>query len=301
MIVTKQININSADGIKKNSTKNSDVFFNFKNILSNDNENDYVDFSVESVQIPVSFYNITSDNNLLDWDGNLLTITPGNYNTTSLNTEIISQLASVAITTVSITLSTVTGKYTFIDSTSDFTLYYATSTIFKVLGFITDQNHTSTSLTLTSTYPVNLLGPLKMKITSGDINISNIDSASSGGSMNTLIEIPVSAANFGLILYNNVSNIHSILNQKILNGFDIKIQSDTGALMDFNNIDWTMSFLLKIHKKNIENKNIENKNLDKKNIENKNIDKKDIEPIKTESKPKEKSIDELNDDEILMK
>ena len=275
MIKTIQININSADGILLNGSKKSDVYFNFKNILINEEYHDYIDFYVSSIQIPVSFYNITNDNNRLNWNGTILTITPGNYNTTSLSSEIINQLSINGISTVSIVLSNITGKYTFTDSTADFTLFYATSTIFKILGF-TEINQTSSSYILTSEYPVNLLGALKLKITSQDINIYNVDSKNTG-STNTLIEIPVSASNFGLILYNNISNIHGHLNQKILNGFDIKIQSDTGNLMDFNNIDWTMSFLLKIYLK-----------------PKTNIKSKTSEP----SEPSEPS--ELTDDEILL-
>jgi len=287
MISTVQVNINSKDGILQNSSMKSDVFFNLKNVVANSDSTDFIDFSVESCQLPVAFYNITAYNNTLDFNGTILTILPGNYNTTSLRTEILYQLIANSISTVTIDFSTVTGKYTFSDSLANFTLYYATSTMFNILGFIVNQNHTSTSLALTSTYPVNLLGPLKLKISSKEINITNIDSAS-GGHTNTLVEIPISASNFGLILYTNVSNIHSVLHQKSLNGFDIRITDDNGDLVDFNNIDWSMSFLFKTHHKKIKPNNPEPIAQIKENVE------PESETI-PEPEPKE-----LTDDEILL-
>jgi len=290
MISTTQVNINSKDGILNNGSYKSDVFFNLKNVVANSETTDFIDFSVESCQLPVSFYNITAYNNKLDFNGTLLTIPAGNYNTTSLRTELLYQLIANGISTVTIDFSTVTGKYTFIDSLANFTLYYATSTIFHLIGLIDDQDYTSTSLALTSTYPVNLLGPLKLKISSKEINITNIDSAS--GHTNTLVEIPISASNFGLILYTNVSNIHSVLHQKTLNGFDIRITDDDGDLVDFNNIDWSMSFLFKTHHKQIKQNNPQPIAQIKENVEPEPETIPEPEPI---PEPKE-----LTDDEILL-
>lgn len=249
-MITRQLNLNSQDAIKNNGTMNSNLYFNFRNIIqqSNVDEISHIDFSVENCQIPVSFYNITNSNNVLDWNGNILTITAGNYNTTTLATEIINKLAAISITDVTIVLNSTTGKFVFTSASSDFTLGYLNSTIFKVIGF-TNMNQVSTGFVLTSEYPVNLLGPLKLKISSGSININNIDSTNNGSTLNTLIEIPVSSANFGLILYSNVSNIHSTLNQKTLNGIDILVKDNDNNLVDFNNIDFTLSFLLKIYYK----------------------------------------------------
>jgi hypothetical protein len=277
-MITRQLNLNSQDAIKNNGTMNSNLYFNFRNIIqqSNVDEISHIDFSVENCQIPVSFYNITNSNNILDWNGNILTITAGNYNTTTLATEIINKLAAISITDVTIVLNSTTGKFVFTSASSNFTLGYLNSTIFKVIGFITNMNQVSTGFVLTSEYPVNLLGPLKLKISSGSININNIDSGNNGSTLNTLIEIPVSSANFGLILYSNVSNIHSTLNQKTLNGIDILVKDNDNNLVDFNNIDFTLSFLLKIYYKI------------------KSID----EPII--NKPVKKPIEDMTQDEILL-
>ena len=283
-LITRQLNLNSQDAIKNNSTMNSNLYFNFRNIIqqSDVDEISHIDFSVENCQIPVSFYNITTFNNKLDWNGNILTITPGNYNTTNLATEIILQLSNIAITDVSIVLNSITGKYIFTSASSNFTLGYLNSTMFKILGF-TNIDQVSTGFILTSEYPVNLLGALKLKISSSSINIDNLDSANNGSTLNTLVEIPISSNNFGLILYSNVSNIHSTMRQKSLNGIDILIKDDNNNLVDFNNIDFTMSFLLKIYYKI--NKPIINEAINKIN---------NIELIKP------KDVDDMSNDEILL-
>ena len=245
----KQVNLHSVNAIKNNGAYNSDVLFPFKNIISNSQQEiDHCIFSVENCQFPVSFYNITTSNNQLYYsiDGggtSALTITAGNYNSTTLRTEILQQLTNVGISNISITFSTISGKYTFTISAGEFT-FYSSSTIFKILGFTLGTNHTSITQNLSTTYPINLLGALKLKITSQAIHISNIDSL--GASTNTLIEVPISASNFGLILYHNTSNIHNILNQTSLNGIDILIMDDNSNLINFNNQDWSMSFLIKI-------------------------------------------------------
>jgi hypothetical protein len=298
-IIVRQINLNSVDAIKNNGSNNSDLLFNFKNLISEDERISHIDFSVENAQFPVSFYNITSNNNKLDISlnggaQNVLTITEGNYNTTTLNTEIITQLSNAGITTITITLSTVTGKYSFTIDSGYFTFHYATSTILKVLGFITTQDHTSTSQVLTSNYPVNLLGPLKLKIFSNAIAVDNIDSNNDGSTVNSLIELPISAANFGLILYTNISNIHSNMKTKNLNSIDIRITDDNNNLIDFNGVDFTMSFLIKIYY-------VEKQTL---------VHQKDPHPPKTisspstpkisGSNPEKKDIDDLSVEEILL-
>lgn len=299
-IVTKQINLNSVNAIKKNGTYNSDVLFPFKNMINEDEQISHIDFSIENAQIPVSFYNITTNNNTLgvsvDGGGvNILTIPEGNYNTTTLNTEIINQLADAGITTITLALSTVTGKYTFTISSGYFTFHYANSTMLKILGFLETQDYTSSSQILTSPYPVNLLGVLKMKISSNAISVMNFDSADNGSTKNTILELPITAQSFGLITYTNVSNIHSNLLTKNINDIDIRITDNNDSLINFNNIDWTMSFLIKIYykdKKVLVHQKPENEEI-KETPESEEIKEK------PEPKPKKKEIDDMDDNEIL--
>lgn len=245
---TKQINLNSSVATKNNGAYNSDVVFNFKNIISNRDEIDYIDVSIDNAQFPVSFYNINANNNILKISVDAgpiqtITITPGNYNSTSLQSELLTQFTNEGIINITMTFSTITGKYLFTINSGSFTFHNNGSTIFQILGF-TDEDHTSTAQNLTSTYAINLLGPLKLLIYSQAFHIDNISSL---GNNNCLLEIPITAPNFGLIQYNNSSNIHNISQQKILNDIDITIKDDNNQLINFNNQNWSITILLKIY------------------------------------------------------
>lgn len=247
---TKQINLNSSASIKNNGAYNSDVVFSFKNIISNRDEIDYIDVSLDNAQFPVSFYNINSNNNnILKISVNggptqTITITPGNYNSTSLQSELLTQFTNEGIN-ITMSFSTITGKYIFAIDAGYFTFHYSGSTCFKILGFTLDEDHTSVAQALTSLFAINLLGPLKLSIYSQAFHIDNISSL--GNNNNCLLEIPISAPNFGLIQYNNNSNIHNISQQKILNNIDITIKDDTNQLVNFNNQNWSITILLKIY------------------------------------------------------
>lgn len=243
------INISSKNGIKNNSTYLSDIYFNFKGILKDEPDIIETTFQILSAQIPYSFYNINVYNNILRLNINsinyTLTLTRGNYNANNLITEILNQLTLNGISGFNITISSITGTLKFQHSSQNFTLLYSGSTIFNVLGFDPLINYTSTSFILNAPYPLNLLGTLNLRIISDELQTNNIDS-SVNGSWNVLQTIPIEQGNFGLILYDNISKNEMPLNNKYLNGFDIKIIDDNNNLVNFNNIDWNMSFIINI-------------------------------------------------------
>ncbi len=244
------ININSANGTKNNGTFNSNITFNFTSLLSDEPDIINTQISILFAQIPYSFYNINVYNNILkltlDGSPTIYTIilTRGNYNSTTLITEIINELSLQGITSISITISSITGVLTFSKSSGSFTLLNS-STIFKVLGLDPNLNYTSTSQKLICSYPLNLLGTLKLRIASYKLFTNNFDS-SVGGNFNIISTIPIEAGNFGLILYDNLSDTQSLLLNKIINDFDIIILDDDNNLINFNGIDWSITLLLNI-------------------------------------------------------
>jgi hypothetical protein len=249
-MITKQINLNSKNGQKLNGSFNSNIFFNFPNIVDSKNIKS-VDFTIENAQIPVSFYNINDYNNLLSISinggiENILSLTLGNYNSSSLIQEILNRLSDLSITNLTFETSEINGLFHISIDAGYFTLHYLNSTIFNVLGFIETQDHTSTTQNLYSNYPLNLLGTLKLKIKSQKIIIDNLDSKNYA-TTSTLLEIPINAKPFGLIMFSNNSLIHNALKNINLNGFDIYILDDNDNYVNFNNIDWSISILLKIN------------------------------------------------------
>lgn len=245
------ITLSSDNATLNNGTFLSDVYFNFVGLLKDDKDVEMVQISVQNAQIPISFYNINVYNNILIITYNsiqyTLTLIRGNYNSTTLINEIISKLSAQGIIDITIAISSITGILTFTRSGSlNFTIE-STGTINRVLGFELNTSYTSVSGILDAPFPLNLLGILKLKIASYELQTSNYDS-SVKGNLNILATIPIEAGSFGLILYDNISNTQSVIKNPTLDGFDLKIFSDDNNLVNFNNIGWNISLLLSITK-----------------------------------------------------
>jgi hypothetical protein len=212
-------------------------------------DNREITISIQNAQIPISFYNINVYNNILILDYNSITytftLTQGNYNSANLITEIKLQMALQGIIDINIATSAITGNMTFTRTGGfDFSILSG-GTINEVLGFQTNTNYTSSLGILTTPFPLNLLGLLKLKLASFELQTQNYDS-SVESNLNILATIPIDTGAFGLILYNNVSNIQSIINNKSLDGFDLQIYGNDGRLVDFNNIHWNITLILAI-------------------------------------------------------
>lgn len=245
------INLSSDNATLNNGTFLSDVNFNFVGLLKDDKDVEMVEISVQNAQIPISFYNINVYNNILiityDSIDYTLTLIRGNYNSTTLINEIISKLSAQGITDITIAISSITGILTFTRAgTLNFTIN-STGTLNKVLGFELNTNYTSTLGILIAPYPLNLLGILKLKIASYELQTSNYDS-SVEGNLNILSVLPIEAGSFGLIIYDNIANNQSVIKNPTLDGFDLKIYGDDNNLVNFNNIGWNITLLLSLTK-----------------------------------------------------
>ena len=248
-VVNQIINLNSINSIKENDTYNSNVFFQFPSLLVQKKIIKNVTVSVLNAQIPYSYYNVNVYNNVFRINNGggtqTITLTRGNYNSNSLVTEIIGQLTLAGITGISIVLSSVTGCYTWTTSAASMTIYSSGSTALKFLGLDPTVNTTSVSQKIVSPYPLNLLYTLKIRIASTALSTNHLDS-SVGGTLNILASFPVNAANFGIVLYENQTNIQSHLNLRDLNGFDIQILDDDSNLINFNSVEWTATMMLQV-------------------------------------------------------
>ena len=245
--INQLINLNSANATKLNGTLLSNVNFDFPSLISANQNIKRITCSLLNAEIPYSYYNVNIYNHhfRINVDGinYFIVITEGNYNANTLITEIISKLAVAGVTSVSITLSPFTGKLTFTTTSPSMTILHTNNTANQFLGFNTTANQSGT--TITALYPLNLLYTLKIRIASTALITNYLDSSLSGSS-NFLASFPVSAQNFGVILYENPLNIQSEINVRSLNGFDIQILDDYGNLINFNNINWTATMLITI-------------------------------------------------------
>ena len=250
---TKLITLTSETAsIYRNGTFLSDMNFSLPSMLTDSPNIINRQFCLLNAQIPVSFYIINYTNDTLKFTINstlyTILVSRGNYNANSLITELQTKILAATAETITITISKINGLLTFTHATKNFTINYLGSTLNTILGLSTTSNTNSTSFSLTCTYPLNLLGIKQIQIRSKSIVAQNLSSSLTGAGSCTLIaSIPVDAPAFGLINYISNSDSKSSINNLNLDDMDLEIiDAETNQFINFNNVNWSMTFLLSI-------------------------------------------------------
>jgi hypothetical protein len=245
---TRIVSLNSESGTQKNGSFLSDLAFSFPNLLRVEPDIVHTQISLANAQIPVSFYTANYTNNVFRINSTTITIPVGNYNSSSLSSQIIAQLLLAGIT-MTITISRTTGVFTW-TSTAPFTLFGSSSitTAEQLLG-LSSTSDTVAALVLgsyvaTLPFPCNLLG-IKQLLIKSNILSGNNYSASSGGQTTLLATCPVNVGAWGMITFESRSKIS--VNNGSLDEIDIQIMdAETNLPVNFNNQNWTMTLILHI-------------------------------------------------------
>lgn len=259
-IENRLITLNSNYGSQQNSTMLSNIVFNFTGILKKEDNIKHCYITVLNAQIPVSFYIITSLNNVLsvkDVTSNItyaMTITPGNYTGNTLITEMIYRFQVVSYPYVpTITLNKSTGILTFTFA-QNATIIVASSTIKDVLGL---GNSNLTNTAIVCPYPLNLLGTKLINITSSALSVNSFSSVNNSNT-NILATIPVDQPFFNMISYTNQNDIQKFeLMTDYINAIDIQILDEAGNFIDFNFTDWTITLGLSIERAETQRSNVD--------------------------------------------
>ena len=241
------ITSNSAS-IKRNGSFLSYLKYELGLVLKDEPDILHRQMCLQSAQIPYSFYVINYTCNLLKINTNIYTIPVGNYTVTTLVSQILT-LILPDYPSLQITFNKINGSLTF-SNTSNFTLYNNfTHSIGTVLGFSANSVNTSTSNVLVAVYPVNLLGIKILEVKSSTFTCNNI-SSNGGGQTTLLASIPVSACPFGMIDYKDSGNNQMTFCNTTLDDFDIEIvDGETGEYINFNNQNWSMTFIIHLTRK----------------------------------------------------
>lgn len=251
-VENRLITLNSADGIRRNTTSLSDMLFNFQNVLNDEDDIVSSNICVMNAQFPVSFYTINSTNNVFALVtnvniGNLFTIPVGNYNANTLITK-MNDLVSVGASPflLKFSFSSLTGKITITaNSGSGITAItfgsFTFGSFWKVVG-LADTSITGSSL-ITFPYPLNLLGVKKLIIKSQLLGVASFDSGTNQSVI--LTTIPNNNAPFTMISYENRSNLNkALIRVRKIDSIDIIIEDEDGVKVDFNNTNWTITLVL---------------------------------------------------------
>lgn len=249
-----QIHLNSKFATSYNNNNNADCNFNLPNIEIEDGY--YIHLSVQSCVIPYSFYNIDSSNNTLfyqeiivDSNGNqigtintTLNMSSGNYNALQLASYIQSNLPR---TTVS--YSTITGKYTFVNSTYNFIIKSQYSNCLNLIGCSTnDLYNTSVLKSLQCYIPANL-SPRQCICVSSNLPTGNINNQL-GSNRSIICSIPVINQPFSLITYNNINSAKFNLYSNFINFLNIRLSDQNGMTLNLNGQFFSITLQLDIIK-----------------------------------------------------
>tara|TARA_R100000655_G_scaffold109404_1_gene163803 strand:- start:704 stop:1702 length:999 start_codon:yes stop_codon:yes gene_type:complete len=256
---SKIITINSSNAERLNGTNLSNIVFNFNDVVKSTTETTNT-ISLQSVEMPFSIYNVDYNRNKIAIritlaDGSTtdytLTLTEGNYNANTFRNEVKGKFLSATATyNINMEISTTTGVFNLTPTTNDLTnviFLLDGTTCNKIIGLSQDTTFPFNLTNPTSfNFPANFLGVKKLSLYSDAFAGNNIDSQSLGE--NTLINtISVNAPAWGLITYQNASLNESILRNNFINRIDLQIRDEEGYLVDFNNTDYEMTFILRTY------------------------------------------------------
>jgi hypothetical protein len=258
--LTKIITMSSSNCERLNGEFISNVRFGFSHVLAAANHIHYNTVSIQSAEIPHSFYNVDEIHNAIYYtlqdtgefgtfyNNYTMTISEGQYNANTFITAFQTQFAAGGHgKTCVMTLDKISGKFLLSPSDSTFTIkiYTDGTSAFRIIGLDTASDHTfSYSATGTSfTYPCNFLGITKLKVFSDALACDNLDS-SALGETNLIDSITVNAPAYGLIKFNASQHNECIMKHRKIDNIDVQIRDERNNYVDFNNQDWSITFTI---------------------------------------------------------
>lgn len=220
--------------------ENSNVYFFLNAPITIPNDHDIV-LRVDNFVLPISFFVINNESNILVINSVVYTIPVGNYNAIDLKNEIDGLLA-----TITVSFDENNNKFTF-TSASPFTLN-STSTCFRKIGFSENTNHTAVLVgldyVLTSDFVCNLAGTSLVYIDIPNLTTKNISSKNGGGYTSIIKSIVVDVPYGAILTYTNNTNSAVVLREKYISFFQIRLLDDQYKLLDLNNQNFTLTLEL---------------------------------------------------------
>ena len=210
------------------------------------------DIVIKSVQIPFTYYTVNSLNNVLKFNSNAIsiTITPGNYTTSSLAVELKTLIdTAFGDATTVITFSSTTFKLNITRGVAfnvDAAATVPTSTFAKLIGF-TVSSATSTSVTGDSV--INLSGPNYLVLESQFLTKATQHKTAYASNIyaNSLMIIPIFVGFGDFISVGEQPSIPVRLNYKFnvlsTDILDFKIKDDLGNVINLNGGEFSMQLV----------------------------------------------------------
>lgn len=253
---TRIISLNSENATTfKNGSYLSDVVFGFNGLLKDEPDILQRQITLVNAQLPVSFYIVNYTNNVFilrkmspatDYT---ITLTVGNYNSTTFISLLQNTILSATGLSFTITIDKASGKLSF-SCVSDWRILSTNTltTSATLLGLDVSNNISTTLINGNYVgicpYPLNLLGIKQIQVKSSYISTNNFSSNANGQDC-LLATIPVDVGAWGMITYESASGNNISFHNLTLDDFDIRIvDAETGKSVNFNGINWTITILI---------------------------------------------------------
>ena len=193
-------------------------------------------------------YNISTINNTIVLNNTTYTVTPGDYNATTLLTALNTN-AQLDGDGYWVSYDAITDKYT-ISSNQPFTLE-STTTMSKVLGYVTLRAYNAVFNSGTNTY--SLTSPYRLNFKENEYIILNIDQLTLNNSVNPILHKSFGIIHKSYLETNYNQNTHKTikyLNPPIARAHKLKItfRDYYGNLYDFQNQDHVLEIVFESHK-----------------------------------------------------
>ena len=280
------------------------------------NENEIVHVTLTSLELPYSFYNISSalNNNVLVYENSIgvkttLTLLSQDYSINQLVTYLNADTGFSAVFTTSYNKQRM--KITFINKDIEARfIYFSDSNINKLIGWEDTQIDIDVPVDLVgieSSGVINMASVHSLFIRS-NLSTGNIQSSRNGNST-ILQKVSVDRNSGGIIYFNqNDQQQISILNPQVISTIEIRITDQNDNTIDLNNVNYEMSFLFEIFEAPKTIPNVKNmivptgrNNRNNTRTGQNNIIQEENTELKTEIEEPEKTDKRLVLDELLEK
>lgn len=256
MVKSILLNLRSSDAIAVDS-EGRHIFQLTTPILAP--ENHMIHASLQSAEIPNSFYNVNSSNNKIQVSETVsgtttnrsLTLPEANYNaitgTPSLLNAVQTLLNSTGATlTYVVKFSDATGKFTISTATSNASVIFDFSVVNSaaLLGFTKEVHTLTTSTDVVSNQVCDLSGGNHALLIRSDLGGTNVfDTGENGARTTTLFSIPINAPNFGIITYrpNGGDEFKVMIPRQRMSSFYLRITNQDKDFLNFNGASFSMA------------------------------------------------------------
>ena len=205
--------------------------------------NSHALISLQSATIPLSMLMVNAHTNRLVVNSSNISLDYGNYNVTTMLTQLQTKLSGYTIS-----YSSSLNTFTITHSSSTFTIG-AESTCLPLLGFSNDGAHTSVaSLSQTSDQSVDLSGIPAFNVRVTNISTNTTHSNKKGSKILARIPCVGNQLDGGIEQYVPGQPIRMLISDYIIDHFHIMIQSENqpGREVDFRGVPWTVHILIEV-------------------------------------------------------